>query len=179
MGGRFNITAYVMNATLLQMATMRRLTMSFMPNAANTKAEATTPTALLSVTIALSAHQLATDAETNGGVGVKLEFRRIVVWPGGVRKSRTLHPSNCHRLMLRPLRFPDRLIQTTLTRGRRDETRETDLQLANEGGQRRPRNLSMGDTGRDAPLRPRRLSHGCIWTSAAKLTATLLKPARL
>src|SRR6516162_6578755 len=26
-------------------------------------------------------HQLATDAETNGGVGVKLEFRRIVVWP--------------------------------------------------------------------------------------------------
>jgi hypothetical protein len=53
MGGRFNITAYVMNATLLQMATMRRLTMSFMPNAANTKAEATTPIALLSVTIAL------------------------------------------------------------------------------------------------------------------------------
>jgi len=41
-GRRFNITAYVMNATLLQMATMRRLTMSFMPNAANTKAEATT-----------------------------------------------------------------------------------------------------------------------------------------
>jgi hypothetical protein len=55
MGGRFNITAYVMNATLLQMATMRRLTMSFMPNAANTKAEATNPMALQSVTIALCA----------------------------------------------------------------------------------------------------------------------------
>jgi hypothetical protein len=42
-----------MNATLLQMATMRRLTMSFMPNAVSTKAEATKPIALVSITIAL------------------------------------------------------------------------------------------------------------------------------
>jgi hypothetical protein len=27
--------------------------------------------------------QLAADAESHGGAGVKLEFRRIVVWPGG------------------------------------------------------------------------------------------------
>jgi hypothetical protein len=26
---------------------------------------------------------LAADADSNGGAGVKLEFRRIVVWPGG------------------------------------------------------------------------------------------------
>jgi hypothetical protein len=53
MGGRSNTSAYAMKAMLLQMATMRRLTMSFMPNAANTKAEATNPIALLSVRIAL------------------------------------------------------------------------------------------------------------------------------
>ena len=55
------------------------------------------------------------------------------------------------------MRFPDPLIRQTPTRGRRDETRETDLQLANEGGQRGqhsfwllwPRDLSMGDTGRE------------------------------
>ena len=51
MGCRFNITTYVMNATLLQMATMRRLTMSFMLNAANTKAEATNPIALVEMLI--------------------------------------------------------------------------------------------------------------------------------
>jgi hypothetical protein len=32
---------------------------------------------------------------------------------------------------------------------------------------------------RDAPFRPQRVSIWCIWTSAAKLTVTLLKPARL
>jgi hypothetical protein len=53
MGGRFNISAYVMKATLLQMATMRRFTMSFMPNAANTKAEAIKPIAAVFVTIEL------------------------------------------------------------------------------------------------------------------------------
>jgi hypothetical protein len=42
-----------MNAKLLHIATMRRLIMSFMPNAANTKAEATNPIAPLSITIAL------------------------------------------------------------------------------------------------------------------------------
>jgi hypothetical protein len=49
MGTRFNAIACVMKAMLLQMATMRRLTMSFMPNAANTKAEAINPIVLLSV----------------------------------------------------------------------------------------------------------------------------------
>jgi hypothetical protein len=49
MGGKFNTSAYAMKATLLQMATMRRLTMSFMPNAANTMAEAINPIVLLSV----------------------------------------------------------------------------------------------------------------------------------
>jgi hypothetical protein len=49
MGSKFNTSAYVMKAMLLQMATMRRLTMSFMPNAANTKAEAINPIVLLSV----------------------------------------------------------------------------------------------------------------------------------
>jgi hypothetical protein len=38
-----------MKAMLLQMATMRRLTMSFMPNVANTKPEAINPIALRSV----------------------------------------------------------------------------------------------------------------------------------
>ena len=37
-------------------------------------------------------HQLATDAETNGGVGVKLEFRRIVVWPGGREEIENVTP---------------------------------------------------------------------------------------
>src|SRR5262249_39873145 len=75
------------------------------------------------------------------------------------------------RRRYRRLTLPDRLIrQTTPTRGRCDETRETDLQRANEGGQRGlrsiwllwPRNLSMGHTGRDAPLWPRRLSYGAL-----------------
>ena len=52
MGGKFNTSAYAMKATLLQMATIRRLTMSFMPKVANTKAEATNPIALLFVAIA-------------------------------------------------------------------------------------------------------------------------------
>ena len=56
------------------------------------------------------------------------------------------------------MRFPDRLIrQTTPTRRRCDETRETDLQRVHEGdrsGQHSirllwPRDLSMGDTGRE------------------------------
>jgi hypothetical protein len=51
MGGKFT-SAYAMKATLLQIATMRRLTMSFMPKAANTKAEATNPIAVLFVAIA-------------------------------------------------------------------------------------------------------------------------------
>jgi len=37
-------------------------------------------------------HQLAADAETNGGVGVKLEFRRIVVWPGGREEIENVTP---------------------------------------------------------------------------------------
>ena len=36
--------------------------------------------------------QLATDAEPNGGVGVKLEFRRIVVWPGGREEIENVTP---------------------------------------------------------------------------------------
>ena len=52
MGGKSNRSAYVMKAMLLQMAAMRRLTMSFMPNAANTKPEAINPIALPSVRLA-------------------------------------------------------------------------------------------------------------------------------
>ena len=60
MGTRFNAIAYVMKAMLLQMATMRRLTMSFMPKAANTNAEATIPIVLLFVTIATIALSVMT-----------------------------------------------------------------------------------------------------------------------
>ena len=42
-----------------------------------------------------------------------------------------------------------------------------------------PQNLSMGHTGRDAPLWPQRLSNGAFRRDAAKLTATLLKLGRL
>jgi hypothetical protein len=49
MGGRSNTNPYMMKVMLLQMATMRRLTMSFMPNVANTKPEAINPIALRSV----------------------------------------------------------------------------------------------------------------------------------
>ena len=43
MGGSSITSAYEMKATLLNMATIRRLTMSIMPNAASTKAEARNP----------------------------------------------------------------------------------------------------------------------------------------
>src|SRR6516225_3822932 len=91
-------------------------------------------------------------------------------------RSRAFRRSRYQRLMTLPMRF--RLIrQTTPTKGRCDETRvaweasgETDLQRFYEGGQRRqhsiwllrPRNVSMGHTGRDAPLWPRRLSYGAF-----------------
>jgi arginine deiminase len=45
------MSAYVMNATLLHMATTRRLTMSFMAKVASTSAEAINPISLLRVTI--------------------------------------------------------------------------------------------------------------------------------
>src|SRR6516165_12396388 len=53
-----------------------------------------------------------------------------------VEKSKASPQNSWHRLTL-PMRFPDRLSQqTTPTKGRCDETRETDLRRAYEGGQR-------------------------------------------
>ena len=36
--------------------------------------------------------QLAADADSSGGAGVKLEFRRIVVWPGGREEIENVSP---------------------------------------------------------------------------------------
>jgi hypothetical protein len=38
------------------------------------------------------ATQLATDAETNGGVGVKIQFERILCWPDGHREIEGVTP---------------------------------------------------------------------------------------
>jgi len=37
-------------------------------------------------------HQIAADAESNGGLGVKIQFERVVVWPSGERTIEGVPP---------------------------------------------------------------------------------------
>ena len=78
--------------------------------------------------------QLATDAQTNGGAGVEFRFVREIVYPSGQRHIEGVTPKrlpapDAPHALPRPT---DR--QTTPTRERCDETRETDLQCVQESG---------------------------------------------